>query len=1219
MTTRSITSDASSSNPCRISPSPGGVKVWEFMQKSRNGVRQLCWSAGCGIDTDPWFDPLDSNNSTTDTSNDRCNNFRRGHYVPLNPYTELAKLPSHAPLLTNQKRRLPTRADVGFANPTQQEIEAKMLEVKQECEWQECSPRICLLTGFGVKQKNDSNDDASEEAELHISCREEMEKWNGGRIPGVPFAGRDLIDAYKMYARFESEALDKSTHGMKKSKDSKKSRDKMYSPRSYSVFAPPVDAVPSSSSIWKPRPFIDRPPGMVYLLACPLDLSCCKNDIEEPLFCTLALYSLPRHDKTDGNNKFRGKISEDFFFPAGNWNSIEGHESEEQSWRRRKRRAVLSYDPLDVEEEDLCFVVQVFRAARFSSSTGLDDIKKEKKSLGGKIKGSFKRSKSKTDLAGELSQNISSLHIDLSLAEVGPQFLTPVCYSVVSALPTDNPMKTQQWPAGETIQAPFYSSPDGPESQEDFVDRLQFLADCQRGRFSLSTYGNFRTYAPINDSQSNQFIRKTQQPTHVDIFSSFLGQDFTQVLIQEPPELGDASEDVPSANRPQLLADVMGESAIGFDGTAEDDSSAKKLRSKLRRLPPTVASGYASSCDIKELLYLPPRWSPRKYEEDAGLSTGSFLNLLYVYPRLIRITDGSSQRNNETKYSLRVRVVEQELHEHSFDGADALYQPLHSVYNPSTPAGPPMVESFFTKLVASDKSSVTKASRMDLPLRDEVKVRLPDVLDRRHFLEFSLLTVNDGLEGTVIAETTVPFIISSKESTTGGRVTTIIPNGLHRIQLGEAFQIHIETRLASSFHISDPAVATVLRDHPILSSTDGNVASFTDILSMASGQAIKRHFLPLVTIQLLNLINQPCPQYYFEAIVDMFGSEAAWHRLVSWESTDSLVACIRSVFEVLDKTKTCYLERDQSIVPVRYQQLMKSFVDLFDETFYKLKNDTASSDDHSEYLESGASKLDDSYESSLPGKDEDLSIPELTTNLSMISRQSNISIYMSPRKGPRSPVFETPFTRKAFIATKLEQMQAEAELFDYGNEYFDDDETVVTFATTTSRVTYATATSRRVTVSVPPVILEHNNSAAAQSKGPVKGSSNSDCITSPRKSPQGESNASTISTPFSFASKRAEYMANRVNTMAQIMMKPCIAPSLNDAVPVGGNVSTSNVNHSSNGQTSIAVSHYPDFCTVSKYVSDTFVSPCRVGKATKILLSRAQMPKKREIQRVSYP
>jgi hypothetical protein len=99
-----------------------------------------------------------------------------------------------------------------------------------------------------------------------------MEKWNGGRIPGVPFAGRDLIDAYKMYARFESEALDKSTHGMKKSKDSKKSRDKMYSPRSYSVFAPPVDAVPSSSSIWKPRPFIDRPPGMVYLLACPLDL-----------------------------------------------------------------------------------------------------------------------------------------------------------------------------------------------------------------------------------------------------------------------------------------------------------------------------------------------------------------------------------------------------------------------------------------------------------------------------------------------------------------------------------------------------------------------------------------------------------------------------------------------------------------------------------------------------------------------------------------------------------------------------------------------------------------------------------------------------------------------------------------------------------------------------------------------------------------------------------
>ena len=33
---------------------------------------------------------------------------------------------------------------------------------------------------------------------------------------------------------------------------------------------------------------------------------------------------------------------------------------------------------------------------------------------------------------------------------------------------------------------------------------------------------------------------------------------------------------------------------------------------------------------------------------------------------------------------------------------------------------------------------------------------------------------------------------------TGGRVTTVIPNGLHRIRLGEGLQAHVETRLVSS-------------------------------------------------------------------------------------------------------------------------------------------------------------------------------------------------------------------------------------------------------------------------------------------------------------------------------------------------------------------------------------------------------------------------------------
>ena len=73
---------------------------------------------------------------------------------------------------------------------------------------------------------------------------------------------------------------------------------------------------------------MDRPPGMVYFLACPLDVRFEVGDIE-PLFCTMALYTLSKNgDVSVGNGSgvqsFNGKISEDFFFPAGDWNRIEG-------------------------------------------------------------------------------------------------------------------------------------------------------------------------------------------------------------------------------------------------------------------------------------------------------------------------------------------------------------------------------------------------------------------------------------------------------------------------------------------------------------------------------------------------------------------------------------------------------------------------------------------------------------------------------------------------------------------------------------------------------------------------------------------------------------------------------------------------------------------------------------------------------------------------------
>jgi hypothetical protein len=179
-------------------------------------------------------------------------------------------------------------------------------------------------------------------------------------------------------------------------------------------------------------------------------------------------------------------------------------------------------------------------------------------------------------------------------------------------------------------------------------------------------------------------------------------------------------------------------------------------------------------------------------------------------------------------------------------------------------------------------------------------------------------------------------------------------------------------------------------------------------------------------------------------------------------------------------------------------------------------------------------------------------------------------------------VFEAPFSRKAFVATSIEQMQAASEMYDNGNEYFEDDETVVTYATTTSRMTYATITSRRDHLSVPPVILESKSLLVARDSSWKKGTSklsdstsNVNYTTPSKRSPRNGSSFS--STPFSFASKRAEYMANRVNSMAQIVMAPCMAPHLSEDMLNGGNASSGNsVGQSSNDPppNSVSISVY---------------------------------------------
>lgn len=1207
-------SKSSTDNPCRISPSPNHMKILEYLhghnntttgngdtslnnggggddiqkRKGHNSriVRQLQWNAACSIDADPWFDgQYHEDNNSHSNSNTNHHPPKRtkpstpssrgdGRYLPINPlHTTKSTLPNHSPILTNIKRRLPMRSDVGFSNPPPEEIAIKMEEVKKESEWEEASPRIVLLaSGFSlfgdinqdeIQIKNDDEVDMDDVAavvvdEIHPSCREDMKVWAGGCIAGVPFAGRDLVLAARLNASFEKKEVDSSSNGVDKNSNdggSISSSGSFNRPGAYSSLAPPVDATFSSSQLlWRPRPFMDRPPGHVYFLACPLDIRFEDGDTE-PLFCTMSLYSINRRSNMgkDDASSFCGKISEDFFFPAGDWHTIDGTSrsfddeddvvSPSQSWRRRKRRAIMSYDPLEVSSRDLYLVIQVFKEARGNGTiddcdpTSSTNNHKEKEKVGSIIKRTLlSKGKSK---GGDLSSVQSSFrrkstdgsskggaNEDLSF-----QHLTPVCFGVTSAFSGDN----QQWPVGKTTQTQFHSL-SSQQSQDEFLERLKDIT--------------------TNASRAASNIRG-----HANIFTEFLGGDFTKALLKDSKQIAESS----SSTDPLLLADVMGDCAISFEGpssaaaaTAVVAADGKKHRSDLRRLPTSPESGYASSFDIKEVLYLPPRSSARKYEDNLTFCSNTTINLMYIYPRLIRM-ETKKKTTNLQNVSVRIQIVEQDFSEgnRSFDGSEGVYEPMEAIYNPTSPAGPPLVESFFTKTVDLSKTSngtnksgkVKSSSKKDVPLREEVKVRLPDVLDRRHFLQFSVFSVNGNQCENLLAETTIPLIISSKESISGGRVTTIVPNGLHRIQLGQDFQVHVETRLASSCHISDPSIATLLRDG---SFGNGNAVvhptfgiPFVDFLQMASGTAIKRHFVSLMTANMMNLVTQKCPSVYFEPLFDVLGSNDAWYRLSSWDATDVIVAIIRSLFEILDKTRTSYQESYGLIVCPQYNRLLKSFVDTFDEPSFDGQADDTTDVDVDESVTEW--HLDSSDAGDMNGGG----------TSSFTNSESDRAAARSPSKyrvkSPRSEIKQTPFSRRAYVPTKTEQLKAEAEKYDedvYAREFFDDDETVASFGTMTSRTVFPLIVESKSILSDPinelreevevEVPLQRSNSFTQEEDnrngfecGEVLG------FETPTRSKK-----TAAPTPFSFAGKRAEYVATRVNSVAQLVLAPCVAPDI---------------------------------------------------------------------------
>lgn len=116
--------------------------------------------------------------------------------------------------------------------------------------------------------------------------------------------------------------------------------------------------------MWRSRPFFDRPAGISYIVAIPLDVRFAAGNIE-PLVCTLALYCLPKSNPAK-KAKLRGKISEDFIFPVGDWGSLLQEKAGEilahqfgiskesadvgKTQKRQPKQSLFSFDPTHLPE-----------------------------------------------------------------------------------------------------------------------------------------------------------------------------------------------------------------------------------------------------------------------------------------------------------------------------------------------------------------------------------------------------------------------------------------------------------------------------------------------------------------------------------------------------------------------------------------------------------------------------------------------------------------------------------------------------------------------------------------------------------------------------------------------------------------------------------------------------------------------------------------------------
>lgn len=1062
----------------RLSPSPQHLQVLHALQ-AQDIIRQVEFAPTVSVEADTTSESPGAHEMMRG---------RDGRYRPIHVVqASVNSLPSTAPQLSHRKMRLPSRADVGWPGASESEINRKQEEIHNETAWEEATPRLVVLVtsddlGIVLVEDDVVSDTSDGGGAMKVGGRRISAAhlaWNGGGLPGIPYAGRALLRAAvqngAQWGRIVPAAVAQAA---------------MLQP-TRSLLAPPLEAIHSPSLNWRPRLFHDRAPGRHYAAVAPqLRLTGSASDPlqEQPLLLSLALYKLPGLGENSKVQHPYGKVSEDAWFPAGSgWTerlqlAVLRQEADNQgpasarrlaqAWCEQTLQALLSYDPS--QRATLSLVLRVYRVAYVPQD---------------------KSGPSPIDPREAVYQ------------QFGFDLLTPVAFG---ACPLYENL-SQSWPEATTVSLPLYPMA-GPVSHEDFIDRLTALAHGKIVGGAASSVASVESESVqetpiVNATPSKQRSRvgrlfrtprlvktgpKPMDATEVDatpllstaealplahvqahLCIASLGSDFLSVLMTPPKGGGHLNPRLP-----RLLVDPTGDAAVslGLEQNATpmaqrlaslpaDEGAEAAKRSDLVRLPPlTTPAGYTEAATFREVLPLAPRLE-RHYPVDSpySVTSGSLLNFLYLYPRTLRLSSEAALNSSLalTNVTVRVRLMQNDIFLDEDSGKILSRNlALHQLYSPVPWAKDALVDHLYTQLHGDLPGRPPLDLTHGVPFLDEVKLRLPDILDGSYSIEFALFAVDStsgvGLSLTHLGETTVPLSSTAREGGTGNKVTTVIPNGNHRIKIGN-FRLQVETRLVSSIHVSDPSVALALRDfpytqrgdhvdgrngpmapqrvvggslsssHSVDSSVDFN-ESFPSLLATSSPSVVLAHFRPLMYMHLCNLVNQQ----------DKGRSD-------SRSTIQFMIGSMLSLFETVRKVKAAFLldpKRGVEYGPL--QVVFKEFVDGFDEGYLSPasspSNDAIIAPDESPSLHEHP-PIDHSTST-------DESVSVASHNEESVRMRGRKKLYKKYEDRVAKIVAalgksSTPFSRVAFGASKTDRMRLEAEIDDE-NHMFDDDETVMT-------------------------------------------------------------------------------------------------------------------------------------------------------------------------------